>query len=80
MVEIALIAGVVLVAAFGLFRSFQRGLTHNKKTCSCGQGCSCGDSSCPGHDLFAGPHRYVGEFDEAERDAHSGGKVRQGHF
>jgi len=50
-VEIALVIGIVLIAAAGLFRSLQRSLIGNKTTCPCGHGCSCGTAGCSRDDL-----------------------------
>lgn len=78
--EVALVVGIVLVAAVGLFRSFQRGLSNGEKTCACGQGCSCANPSCSGHGRVGNRDRSDSAFDEEEHDTPSDGKVRQGHF
>lgn len=78
--EVALLVGILLVAAVGLFRSFQGSLSSNEKTCSFGHGCSCANPCCTGHDLACNRDHSDSAFDEGENETPSDGKVRQGHF
>jgi len=80
MVETAVVIGIVLMAAAGLFWSFQRSVTGNKTMCSCGKRCSSADTTCSGQDLVGGPNCCDEAFDEAKSDASSSGKIPRGHF
>lgn len=82
MMETALVIGIVLMAATGLFWSFQRSLTGNKTTCSCGHGCSCanerssGSCGCSGDDLLSKADVSDSGFDQQKYDSYSSGKIR----
>lgn len=62
--ETALIVGIVLTAAVGLFRFFRHSFTADKRTCSCGHGCSCVHTSCSNHDRLGNPDRNHRSLDE----------------
>ncbi|AFM27578.1 hypothetical protein [Desulfomonile tiedjei] len=82
MMETALVIGIVLIAATGLLWSFQRNLTSNKTTCSCGHGGSCGNECSSGrsgsccNDLLNNADAPGSTFDEEKYGSYSSGKIR----
>lgn len=72
--ETALVIGIVLIAAAGLFRSVRRSLMGNKTSCPCGHGCSCATERCSGNDGSANTGHRDSVLDEPELATSSDGK------